>query len=91
MTNDYSDFFKANIEVGYNLIPNGHIMLVLDTRNTISKESAFTEDSSQWLSHLDQQQYNAFGVKANYEFVKNKFGANLSFFGATRPHYKRSA
>ncbi|MDY7395120.1 hypothetical protein UMM65_07690 [Aureibaculum sp. 2210JD6-5] len=83
MTNDYSDFFKAGLEVGYNIIPNGHISLVLDTKNVVSKESAFTDDESQWFSHLDRQQYNAYGVKANYEFTKDKFGANFSFFGAS--------
>lgn len=83
MTNDYSDYFKANIELGYNIIPNGHIILVLDTKNIISKESAFTNDNSQWLSHLDRQEYNAYGIKANFEFVKDEFGANLSFFGAS--------
>ena len=76
-------FFKANIELGYNIIPNGHIILVLDTKNIISKESAFTNDNSQWLSHLDRQEYNAYGIKANFEFVKDEFGANLSFFGAS--------
>lgn len=82
MNNDYSDYFKATIEVGYNVIPKGHLMLVLDTRNPTTKEDAFLNDSVQWASHLDRQAYNAFGLKANYEFVEGKFGANFSTFGA---------
>lgn len=87
MDNDYSDYLKATIEVGYNVIPKGHLMLVLDTRNPVTKEKAFDNyklgrDPYQWASHLDRQAYNAFGVKANYEFIENKLGANFSAFGA---------
>ncbi|KIX21528.1 hypothetical protein SY27_07445 [Flavobacterium sp. 316] len=82
MDNDYSDFLKATIEVGYNIIPKGHLMLVLDTKNVVSKEDAYLEDNLQWASHLDRQTYNALGIKANYEFVEGKFGANFSTFGA---------
>ncbi|VXA92959.1 conserved hypothetical protein [Flavobacterium sp. 9AF] len=82
MDNDYSDYLKASIELGYNIIPKGHLMLVLDTRNPIAKETAYEKDAIQWFSHLDRQTYNAMGVKANYEFVEGKFGANLSAFGA---------
>lgn len=83
MDNDYSDFFKATFEVGYELIPSGHLMLVLDTRNIISKGSAFDNDINQWPSYLDRQTYNAIGFKRNYEFIKEKYGANLAVFGAT--------
>lgn len=82
MTNDYSDYFKAFFEVGYNVIPKGHLMLVLDTRSPVTKEDAFRNDNLQWASHFDRQAYYAFGLKANYEFVQNKFGANFSTFGA---------
>lgn len=82
MNNEYSDYFKATIEVGYNVIPRGHLMLVLDTRNPVTKENAFLNDTAQWASHLDRQAYNAFGLKANYEFIKDKIGANFSTFGA---------
>lgn len=87
MDNDYSDYFKATIEVGYNVIPKVHLMFVLDTRNPISKEKAFDDyklglDPYQWASHLDRQTYNSIGIKANYEFIEGKFGANFSTFGA---------
>ena len=82
MDNDYSDYFKFTSEVGYNIIPKGHIMLFLDTRNIVSKENAFDNDSKQWPSYIDRQTYNTFGVKLNYEFNKDKFGANASVLGA---------
>ena len=82
MDNDYSDYLKASIEVGYNIIPRGHLMLVLDTRNPVTKEDAYLNDNTQWASHLDRQTYNAFGIKANYEFIQDKLGANFSTFGA---------
>lgn len=82
MDNNYSDYLKVAFEVGYKVIPKGHLMLVLDSRNPVTKESAFTNDNLQWASHLDRQAYNAFGIKASYEFIKDKFGANFSTFGA---------
>lgn len=82
MDNNYSDYLKATIEVGYSIIPKGHLMFVLDTRNPVTKEDAYENDSVQWASHLDRQTYNAIGLKANYEFIENKWGANASVFGA---------
>jgi hypothetical protein len=83
MNNDYSDYLKATFEVGYEVIKNGHLIFVLDTRNVISKEDAFKNDTAQWASYLDRQTYNAIGLKANYEFTKDKFGANFAAIGAT--------
>lgn len=83
MDNDYSDYFKASFEVGYEIIKNGHLMFILDTRNIVSKEEAFDNDELQWPSYLDRQTYNAIGVKGNYEFKKDKFGANFAIIGAT--------
>jgi len=83
MDNDYSDFFRASFEVGYEVIKNGHLMFILDTRNIVSKESAFDNDVNQWPSYLDRQTYNAIGIKGNYEFKKDKFGANFAVIGAT--------
>ena len=83
MDNDYSDFFRASFEVGYEIIKNGHLMFILDTRNIVSKESAFDNDVNQWPSYLDRQTYNAIGIKGNYEFKKDKFGANFAVIGAT--------
>lgn len=83
MNNNYSDYVKATFEVGYEVIPKGHLIFILDTRNILSKESAFTNDNAQWASYLDRQTYNAIGLKANYEFKKDKFGANLAIIGAT--------
>ena len=80
MTNDYSDYFRLNAEVGYNVIPKGHIILALDTRNIVSEEAAF--EQKQWFSYSDRQTYNALGLKLNYEFLKDKFGVNFSAFGA---------
>ena len=82
MNNDYSDYFKFTAEVGYKIIPKGHIMLFVDTRNIVSKEDAYNNDSKQWPSYLDRQTYNTFGVKVSYEFIKDKFGANASVLGA---------
>jgi hypothetical protein len=82
MTNDYSDYFRLNAEVGYNVIPKGHIILALDTRNIVSEEDAFETDQKQWPSYIDRQTYNAFGLKLNYEFLQDKFGVNFSAFGA---------
>jgi hypothetical protein len=82
MTNDFSDFFRLNAEVGYSVIPKGHIILALDTRNIVSKENAFVTGKNQWESNLDRQTYNALGLKLNYEFTQDKFGVNLSAFGA---------
>lgn len=83
MDNNYSDFFKATFEVGYEIISKGHLMFVLDTRNIVKKESAFKNELSQWPSFLDRQTYNAIGIKANYEYVKDKLGANFAVYGAT--------
>ena len=83
MNNDYSDYLKATFEVGYEIIKRGHLIFVLDTRNVISEEDAFTTDNAQWPSYLDRQTYNAIGLKANYEFKKDKFGANFAAIGAT--------
>ena len=83
MNNNYSDYLKATFEVGYNIIENGHLIFVLDTRNIINKESAFLNDTAQWSSYLDRQTFNAIGLKANYEFSKDKFGANFAAIGAT--------
>ncbi len=82
MNNDYSDFLKATVEVGYNIIPKAHIMVVLDARNPLVKEKAFLNDNLQWASHADRQTFNAMGIKANYEFVAGKYGANVSTFSA---------
>lgn len=83
MDNNYSDFIKTTFEVGYEIITNGHIMFVVDSRNIVKKESAFDNENSQWPSYLDRQTYNAIGLKGNYEFKKDKYGANLAVFGAT--------
>ena len=83
MNNNYSDYVKATIEVGYEIIKKGHLIFVLDTRNIVSKEDAFKNDNAQWPSYLDRQTYNAIGLKANYEFEKDKFGANFAAIGAT--------
>ena len=82
MDNNYSDYLKATIEVGYSIIPKGNLMFVLDTRNPVTKEDAYENDPVQWASHLDRQTYNAIGLKTNYEFIENKLGANASVFGA---------
>ena len=83
MNNNYSDYLKATFEVGYEVIPKGHLIFVLDTRNIISKESAFNNDNAKWASYLDRQTYNAIGLKTNYEFKKDKLGANFAIIGAT--------
>lgn len=83
MDNDYSDFLNATFEIGYEVIKQGHLMFVFDTRNVVSKESAFDNDISQWPSYLDRQTYNAIGFKGNYEFKKDKFGANFAYISAT--------
>ncbi len=82
MDNDYSDFFRFNGEVGYNVIPKGHIIFAIETKNNLSKEDAFIKDPYSNLSTSDRQNYNAFGIKLNYEFTKDKFGANFAAFGA---------
>ncbi len=82
MDNQYSDFLKVGAEVGFNVIEKGHIMLVLDNRIIVSKEDAFTKDPFQWNSYLDRQSYSAVGLKFNYEFKKDKFGANFAAIGA---------
>jgi hypothetical protein len=83
MDNNYSDYFKATVEVGYEIIPKGHLMLVVDTRNIVNKETAFFNELSQWPSYSDRQAFTAIGLKGNYEFKKDKFGANFAIFGAT--------
>jgi hypothetical protein len=87
MTNDFSDYFRFNAEVGYNVIPKGYIMITIDTRNIVSEEDAFTKAENQTFSYSDRQTYNAFGLKLNYEFVQDKFGTNFSIFGAAGNEY----
>ena len=82
MTNNYSDYLSATLEMGYEVIKKGHIILLFDTRNVISKESAFFNDVHQWSSYLDRQTFNAVGVKGNYEFIKDKIGANFAYISA---------
>ena len=91
MDNDYSDFMKITAEVGYNVINKGHIMLVLDNRILASKENAFLNDSNQWPSYIDRQEYNAVGLKLNYELIKDKFGANFAGIGAFNFNYAPAA
>lgn len=82
MTNNYSDYLKFAAEIGYNINPKGHLILALDTKNPVAKESAFATNSTRWPSYLDRQTYNAVGLKYNYEFSPDKYGANISAFGA---------
>ncbi len=82
MDNDFSDFFRFNGEVGYEVIPKGHIILAIETKNIVSKEHAFHKDKFSNLATSDRQNYNAFGLKLNYEFSKDKFGVNFAGFGA---------
>ena len=82
MDNDFSDFFRFNGEVGYNIIPKGHIIFAVETKNIISEEDAFLNDPYSNLATSDRQNYNAFGLKLNYEFSKDKFGVNFAGFGA---------
>ena len=83
MDNNYSDYLKSTFEVGYEIIEKGHLIFVVDSRNIVKKESAFLDEISQWASYLDRQNYNAVGIKGNYEFTKDKYGANFAVFGAT--------
>jgi hypothetical protein len=85
MTNNYSDFIKIAGEVGYNIIPKGHLMFMFDTKNVVNKESFYTADKISYRNtsnYLDRQAYFAVGIKANYEFIKNRFGANIAGIGA---------
>lgn len=82
MNNDYSNFFRLNAEIGYKAISKGHIIFVLETKNILSKENAFNDDPYSFLSNSDRQNYNAFGIKLNYEIKKDKFGINMAGFGA---------
>lgn len=85
MTNNYSDFLKAGLEAGYNFWTNAHVITVLDVRKTITNESFFENDNISYISssnYLDRQEYYAFGIKLNYEFVKDTYGLNISGFGA---------
>lgn len=83
MDNNYSDYIKSTIEVGYEIIEKGHLIFVIDSRNIVKNESAFINEKKQWASYLDRQNYNAIGIKGNYEFQKDKYGANFAIFGAT--------
>lgn len=82
MTNNYSDYLKIGAEVGYLILPKGHLIVALDTKNPVATESAFLNNPSKWPSYLDRQTYNALGLKFNYEFSPNKYGANIAAFGA---------
>jgi hypothetical protein len=82
MSNNYSDFLRIAAEVGYNVIEKGHLIFVLDTKNIVSKESAFDNELNQWASYSDRQSFSAIGLKFNYEFTKDKFGANFAALGA---------
>ncbi|WP_418263053.1 hypothetical protein [Flavobacterium faecale] len=82
MTNDFSDYLKLDAEIGYQITPNGHLIFALNSKNVVSKESAFFNNSIQWPSYLDRQTYNALGLKYNYEFKPNYLGANIAIFGA---------
>ena len=83
MDNEYSDFLNGTLELGYEIIKNGHLILVLDSRNVISKEKAFENEPNQWPSYLDRQEYLAFGIKGNYEFKEVDLGVNFAVYGAT--------
>jgi Putative MetA-pathway of phenol degradation len=82
MNNNYSDFLKISAEIGNEIIEKGHLILVLDNRIIVSKESAFINKASQWGSYYDRQSYSAVGFKFNYEFKKDKFGFNFAAIGA---------
>lgn len=82
ITNHYSDYLKIGAELGYLVMPKGHLILALDTKNPVAKENAFLSNASRWPSYLDRQTYNAVGLKFNYEFSADKYGANIAAFGA---------
>lgn len=82
MTNDFSDFIKIGAEVGYKFNSKGHIIALIDSKNVVVKEKAFENNTNQWESYSDRQAYTAVGLKVNYEFTKDKFGANFAAIGA---------
>lgn len=85
MTNDYSDYLKVGLEAGYKFWKNMHVITVFDLRKSITKEAFYTNDALSYVqtsNYLDRQDFLAFGVKLNYEFVKDKYGVNLSGYGA---------
>ena len=83
MDNNYADFLKISAEIGYNVVEKGHIMLVFDNKIITSKKDLNFLDKNEWTSYLNRQSYSAFGLKFNYEFKKDKFGANFALIGAT--------
>ncbi len=86
MDNGFSDFVRLNLEAGYEVIPKGHLIFVIDLKQPIEDKSTFFDnDKFSYFStanYLDRQAYSAIGIKANYEVVKDKFGVNLGVFGA---------
>jgi hypothetical protein len=82
MTNNYSDYVRFTAEMGYNMAPQSNLILAFDTKKPITKEAAFQNNGSKWPSYLDQQTYNAIGLKFNYAFSLDKFGANIAAFAA---------
>jgi hypothetical protein len=82
MNSEYSDFLKLSAEIGYNVIEKGHLIFVLENRIIATKENAYIKDPNQWPSYSDRQSYSAVGLKLNYEFIKDKFGANFAALGA---------
>jgi hypothetical protein len=80
MDNNYSDYVKIGAEFGYEAFPKGHLILGFQSRNVVSKESFFENDYLNYVAsanYLDRQTYSAIGLKLNYEFIKDKFGANI--------------
>lgn len=82
MDNQYSDFLKIGAEIGYHVSEKGLAIVVLDNKIIVRNEEAFNSDIYAWPSYLDRQSYGAIGLKFNYEFKKDKFGANFAAIGA---------
>ena len=82
MDNNYSDFLKIGAEIGYQVSEKGLAILVLENKLIVANEEAFSSDIYAWPSYLDRQSYGAVGLKFNYEFKKDKFGANFAALGA---------
>lgn len=85
MDNNHYDFVKVYVEAGYEVLKGLHVMGLLDLRTLLSDGNVNKPNNINYLmtaNYLNGQEYLATGFKINYEFIKGKYGVNVSSIGA---------
>lgn len=86
MSNNFSAYFDAHFELGYQVKPSLWTAFTLDLRDSFNDGSYKNLNLRQTGLYTNNQEYFAFGFKASYE-LKNKIGFTAATFGAFSGNY----